>query len=143
MATYLAPPKSLTFSMHNFRRSLFYGYINDTTLTVTQFDATDLEGLTLGATVAGIGVTLGTYVTAVVNANTFTVSSSQTVGSSGTPITLSAIPTSLQSVQSSLQSNEYLIRGSLSGLENFSALIYNPGTQTAVIYYDAYNVVVN
>lgn len=98
MATYIAPPKSLTFTMHNFRQSLFYGYINGTTLTVTSFDVSDLEGLVLGATVAGIGVLPNTYVTAVINTNVFTVSPSQTIGSSGSPITLSAIPTSLQSV---------------------------------------------
>jgi hypothetical protein len=143
MATYLPPPKSLQFNLHYFRNSQFYGYISDTTLTVVNFDISDLEGLTTGSTVAGPGVILGTYITGITDPilGIYTISPSQTIGSSGSPTTMTAIPTSLQPIFATLNSNEYLVRGTLGAVENFSAFVYNPGTQTAVNYYDAYNVI--
>ena len=98
-ATYLTPPKSLSFNMHWFQKSLFYGYITGTTLTITDFDATDIEGVGIGFTIAGQGVASNTYVINVIDPalRTFTLSVSQNVGSVGSPATFTAIPTSLQS----------------------------------------------
>ena len=49
------------------------------------------------------------------------------------------LPNSLTTVLSSLRDNEYLIRGNVFA-QIISAYVYNPGTGTAVQYYDAYNV---
>lgn len=141
--SYLPPPKSLYFNMHYFQTSLFYGYITGSILTVTSFDASDIEGLQLGSTVSGAGVTSSTYITGPMNLDgTYPISPSQNVGSSGSPITLTAIPPSLSSIFSSLKTNEYLVRGTLASTVNFTAQVYNPGSQTTEQYYDAYNVAV-
>jgi len=52
------------------------GAISGTTLTIT--GTAPLPALVVGSLITGVGVTAGTYVTAILSANTFTVSQSQT-----------------------------------------------------------------
>lgn len=63
----------------------FSGAISSTTLTVSSYVATNGGALGVGSVIAGVGVTAGTYITALgtgVGGNgTYTVSDSQTVGS--------------------------------------------------------------
>ena len=71
------------------------GYISGTTLTLTTGNAT----LVAGQYISGPGVSLGTQITVGgTSATTFSVSVSQTAGSSGTPISMSASGTQSNTV---------------------------------------------
>jgi len=53
----------------------------------------------------------------------------------------SELPPSLTTTLSGLATNEYLIRGTLNGIQFFSASVYNNGTGQPEQYYDAYNII--
>ena len=78
---------------------IFTGYISTTTLTVT---AVTSGNIAIGSVISGTGVTSGTTITALGTGTggvgTYTVSVSQTAGSSGSPITITGtvVPTNIQ-----------------------------------------------
>jgi len=91
---------SCTFIASQGSATIYSAYISGTTMTVTSVSAGTLA---VGQELSGTGVTAGTTITALGSGTgstgTYTVSVSQTVGSSGTPVAMTATPYYLKTVQ--------------------------------------------
>jgi hypothetical protein len=121
---------------------VFTGYISGTTLTVT---AVTTGNIGIGSVISGIGVTSGTTITALQSGTgstgTYTVSISQTAGSSGSPITITGtiVSTNIQAYYQkplSIDSAYVRINTSQSGSPVLNGGIDYP---VAVINLDNYN----